>query len=481
MKGAGSKLWIYDTDNKVWVPLAGTSEGAMSIHAIVESLDDIEDVNVPTPGDNEALTWDAATSKWIPEAPVPAAHKDTHDPQDGSDPLDTAAPVKVGSANAVGTSHSLARADHVHEREHAIYTDAAAKAAAVQAGAITDAVTKAPTHDAVYDVKATADAAMPSADDAAAAVAAMGAEGDANPLNHAKYTDAEAKAQAEGAKLDAHAAPDDTTTNDATAALHGLMPKVDKGKVDGISAGHEALTTGVHGVGAGYVAETSVENLDLASHEARHQVLGSDRLKILLNLLNATICLTDWTTRDAWTDYITGTGAVTWQAILDMLVSSGATTASIGSLYTGPMGAFSPLSTDYPWGARIQMMTAATTAEAWVVARKYGVTPASFPSLTEAHIGWRLLNGDLFASNGDGTNGTQTDTGIDLSQYVTAELLIVGTGGTSIAFYVDRVLKATHTTNLPTEWTYFCWLGIKNSNGVARIMRIIKTAWGLEA
>ncbi|GAI77252.1 unnamed protein product, partial [marine sediment metagenome] len=60
---------------------------------------------------------------------VAGAHKDTHDPIDGSDKLDTAAPVKVGAANAIGSSHSFARADHVHEREHARYTDAEAVAA----------------------------------------------------------------------------------------------------------------------------------------------------------------------------------------------------------------------------------------------------------------------------------------------------------------------------------------------------------------
>uniref|UniRef100_A0A6M3IDN2 Putative structural protein n=1 Tax=viral metagenome TaxID=1070528 RepID=A0A6M3IDN2_9ZZZZ len=95
---------------------------------------------------------------------TPTAHKDTHDPEDGSDPLDTAIAVKVGEANAIGTSHSLARADHVHEKHHAKYTDAEAKAAAVLAGAITDAETKAPTHDAVYDVKVTADAAQTEAE-----------------------------------------------------------------------------------------------------------------------------------------------------------------------------------------------------------------------------------------------------------------------------------------------------------------------------
>lgn len=49
---------------------------------------------------------------------VPQAHKDLHDPIDGSDKLDTATPVKIGDANAIGSSHSLSRADHIHEKHH---------------------------------------------------------------------------------------------------------------------------------------------------------------------------------------------------------------------------------------------------------------------------------------------------------------------------------------------------------------------------
>lgn len=52
------------------------------------------------------------------------AHKNTHDPIDGSDKLDSAIPVKVAAANAIGSSHSFSRADHVHEREHAKTVDA---------------------------------------------------------------------------------------------------------------------------------------------------------------------------------------------------------------------------------------------------------------------------------------------------------------------------------------------------------------------
>jgi len=142
----------YPEDNK-WVKVRVDDDGSFHVVGYIDKLNDIGDVNAAAPGDDEVLYWDDAAGKWQSKAVAIGAHKDSHDPEDGTDPLDTAIPVKVGVANAIGNSHSLARADHVHEREHAIYTDAAAKAAAVQAGAITNGVTKAPTHDAVYDMK----------------------------------------------------------------------------------------------------------------------------------------------------------------------------------------------------------------------------------------------------------------------------------------------------------------------------------------
>ena len=41
-------------------------------------------------------------------------------------------------------------------------------------------------------------------------------------------------------KLDSLGIPDDTTTRDATGSLHGLMPKADKSKIDGIESGATA-------------------------------------------------------------------------------------------------------------------------------------------------------------------------------------------------------------------------------------------------
>jgi len=43
---------------------------------------------------------------------------------------------------------------------------------------------------------------------------------------------------------------------------------------------HEALTTGVHGVGANYIAKSSVDGLNLASHNSRHEFDGADPVKI---------------------------------------------------------------------------------------------------------------------------------------------------------------------------------------------------------
>lgn len=60
----GAYLWIWDTANSKWVKLAGTAAGAMSIHAIVDELGDIGDVNVAAPTDGYVLYWDATAGKF---------------------------------------------------------------------------------------------------------------------------------------------------------------------------------------------------------------------------------------------------------------------------------------------------------------------------------------------------------------------------------------------------------------------------------
>lgn len=157
--------------------------------------------------------------------------------------------VALLEALTAGSRLSHSKLDDVGASDHhSKYTNAEAKAAAVQAGAITNGVTKAPTHDAVFDVKATAEAALPADEKYTNedAVDAMGVKADDNPLNHdratewgatehealgdaaphhAKYTNDEAVAAAKTVQLDDFAAPDDTVDLDFSTSLHGLVPK----------------------------------------------------------------------------------------------------------------------------------------------------------------------------------------------------------------------------------------------------------------
>jgi hypothetical protein len=98
----------------------------------------------------------AGLSGLLGDAQTPLAHKTTHQ-DEGTDEISVA-----------GLSGTLADDQHIIDSEavsamgtkansnplnHDRYADSEALAAAVQSGAITDAITKAPTHDAVYDVK----------------------------------------------------------------------------------------------------------------------------------------------------------------------------------------------------------------------------------------------------------------------------------------------------------------------------------------
>ena len=91
-----------EIDGDITTHAAIKSANAVLGHVIVETGSDI-DVDV-----NGKLTL--------------GAHKNNHDPEDGSDALDTAGPSALleVQAQATGTSHSLARADHAHAIVHDI-------------------------------------------------------------------------------------------------------------------------------------------------------------------------------------------------------------------------------------------------------------------------------------------------------------------------------------------------------------------------
>jgi len=206
-------------------------------------------------------------------------------------------------------------------------------------------------------------------------------------------------------------------------------------------------------------------------HASRHQFLGDDLLDIGKLIVLGAWSYTDWQTRDNWTDYLVGSGGVTWLGILAMRPNTGATLNSIGSLYCGSSVSMSPVSNGRLVACNIALRSAVTDSEVWAVARRSDEDPDSFPSLIERHVGFRVLNGRLYASNGNGTNGTQTDTGIDFAQYG-AKILVALGGSGEIKFYCNSVLVATHTTNLPATYGYRAWYGIENTIAADKVLEV---------
>ncbi len=145
--------------------------------------------------DNDGTVDDAEKLEGSTKAQVqdhtPQAHKDSHDANTGSDKLDTAAPgtnITPEQANAVGTAETFARSDHMHY---------------IPSGA--------PSTVAAANSEGTG--------------AAFARTDHIHAREHAKYTDNEAKTQAEAAKLDDHGTPDDNVDLDASTSRHGLAVK----------------------------------------------------------------------------------------------------------------------------------------------------------------------------------------------------------------------------------------------------------------
>ena len=73
-----------------------------------------------------ADSGEATGLKWgTPSGITPAAHKDSHDPADGSDALDCAAAGEIVGVTeaAEGEAHSFARSDHTHQIQASIADD----------------------------------------------------------------------------------------------------------------------------------------------------------------------------------------------------------------------------------------------------------------------------------------------------------------------------------------------------------------------
>lgn len=96
---------------------------------------------------------------------------------------------------------------------------------------------------------------------------------------------------------------------------------------------------------------------------------------------------------------------------------------------------------------------------------RMGDTVADPPSETVDHFGWKIIDDSIYASNADGTTQKITDTGVDIKTggqllHLRVDVLV----GVSCKFYIDNVLKVTHTDNVPNDFSYFLHVYLKTTD-----------------
>jgi len=163
----------------------------------------------------------------LADGQTPLAHKTSH--QDGG----------TDEISVTGLAGTLADDQHIIDAEavsamgakansnplnHDRYADSEALAAAVQAGAITDGVTKAPTHDAVYDVKVmTEDHSARHENDGLDEISVAGLSGELTDLQKPKDHTHQSAGSGIGGKIDHGLALDGLGDDDHTQYIkHAL-------------------------------------------------------------------------------------------------------------------------------------------------------------------------------------------------------------------------------------------------------------------
>lgn len=95
------------------------------------------------------------------------------------------------------------------------------------------------------------------------------------------------------------------------------------------------------------------------------------------------------------------------------------------------------------------------------------------PSETVQHFGWKIIDADLYASNADGTTQKITDTAVNLAAVgQRTRLKIIFNPGTDCKYYVNDVLKVTHTENLPTLTACSFHIHIRTKAAIGKTIQI---------
>lgn len=231
-------------------------------------------------------------------------------------------------------------------------------------------------------------------------------------------------------KLDDFGSPDDNTDLNASTSAHGLCPKLDND-----------VTHFLNGQG-GWTAS------------------GFDFFDKVRNLI-------PWISLDGYTQTKDGTSETYINGATVKLLAQGGEDNDCQVRSTGTWYVLTTAGKKVTVEFPIMHALLAGSRTIWAYMTKSATCP---PSDTVTHLGFKIVNNDIFASNADGTTQKTTDTGVNLGIGNMLVLLkFVFDPGTDCKFYVDNVLKATHTDNLPTTYVeYYLSLTIRQETATIR-------------
>ena len=246
----------------------------------------------------------------------------------------------------------------------------------------------------------------------------------------------------DGAITEVKLSMSDNTTKDSSTSAHGLLPKLDN-----------VSTNFLDGTGS-FSAPVGAKDKTIFTMPIM-DIDGSSTV---------------------YTKVITGTGSASLSDS-SIEIATGSTDGSKFSAILKFVGGNAPnlayWDNNPSFGTELQFNSIAGDADVW---HAIGGVNNDRPD-TEHHVGFHIkMTSGTPVFNATNAGGTQTITDLEITWVVNTPYFIswVMISGTNIKFYVDSVLKATHTTNLPTtENGNMFTFGVDNEAGTTT-SRIVK-------
>jgi len=184
--------------------------------------------------------------------------------------------------------------------------------------------------------------------------------------------------------------------------------------------------------------------------------IPAPELFLLLAQITGYVML-DWQSFTGLTAGKSGSGTAPVASLGQISMSTGATANSTAYIY--PTSALYHSIFKYSMRGWIQT---GTVYDLWVGM----VTNPTAPTTTENHVAFRVINGTIWCSTGNGSNNTLTSTSVTY----TGQILSFVSNGTTASFYIDGVFKLSIDTTMMSPNSVYPVIFVKNTNSSSNVL-----------